>query len=181
VDGSGSLGGSDVPVQPLSERGGGPKNLGNPAFGRRRGEPCTHRPLLPGGEALVSEELDSRVVTGVTPWRRLEGLPGGHLNACSPEVFHQSDELPTPSIIGNRSPKARELTRRWHVQARTDSECIGGKGDVARVVVGSDIDLVRRLVRTESSVTIRAKDTTSPNSGANSATRACMGPRTLAE
>src|SRR5450631_843532 len=107
VDRSGSVGGSDVLVQPLSEWGGGPKNLGDPALGRSRGEPCSHRPLLPSGEALVSEELDSRVVAGVTPWRRLQGLTGGHPDAFRTEIFHQSDELRTSSLIGNRSPKAR--------------------------------------------------------------------------
>ena len=155
---SGVLGCSDVHIQPLSERRGGSNELDDPALGLRGAEPCSDRPLLPGGDALQTEKVDSGMVLRVAPGGRLEGRMGGHLDPLFPQSFDKANQLPAPLLVRNGGPEARELIGRRHVEPRAHAESIRGQRNVAGIVVSGDRCLVRRLVGTESRVAIGAKD-----------------------
>src|SRR6516162_4901112 len=79
-----------VRVQPGAEWAGGPQEAGDPAGRRRGAEPGFGRPLLPGNQPLVPEQLDPGVVGRVATRGTLQRILAVHLDAVP---LHLRDHL----------------------------------------------------------------------------------------
>ena len=135
------------------------RGTGRPrASSPRRPEPAGHRPRLHGDETLVTQELNPRVVLGVTPRRALERLHGGDLDRCGAQGVDEGLELAPGPVRCRGGAVSLQLVGRHVVRARAGHEAVRRQLDVAVADPGRDRRLVGRLVGAEARVAVGAEE-----------------------
>src|SRR5262245_54846568 len=150
---------SDVGREPDVDGVRRPEELDHAILGRRLAKPRGDRPLLPGHEALVPEEVGARVILWIAPRDRLERVMSADFDFVALDAGDEPLELAARRGVSHGPAKPIQLIRRHHVHAAPGGETRGRQVDVSAVLERrGNGRLVWRLVGAEPNVTVRTED-----------------------
>ena len=149
----------DVLFQPLVQRRRAAQDSRHLFLSLRGVQPRRNRPVPPANQALVTQQLDPGMSSGVPAGSRLERLAATHLKPRCPQARHELGQLDTFGIPVGRPAVPIQLGGGHHEVARCGRQPIRAEPDIPTPLKGCvDLGLVRRLVGPEPHVPVRPGD-----------------------